>query len=224
MLADSMAGCPTSIIREADKFTLRSQSFDALIEPRSVVEKAKDMLAMLSGTARLMLDGRTSMSVGGIYRVREDGGRDYVLIPETGSLQLRGFAPTIIIRRGDGTKNISRPTDGIALLLTLSTTDDAIAKALRLRNEDTLGWVGLYRIYEVIESDIGRSAILVNGWASDADIRLFKHSANSVKAAGDQARHGKETHAPPVKPFSLTEARTLVDTLLRAWLAHKASS
>ena len=87
----------------------------------------------------------------------------------------------------------------------------------------TLDWVDLYRIYEVIESDMGRSVILAKRWATNADIKLFKHTANSVAATGDQARHGKETSTPPVKPLTLSEARALVDTLLRAWLAHKAS-
>ena len=208
---------------EADKFVLRSTVFDVLDESPTVAEKAKAILAELSGTTRLILGGHTSMSVGGIYRARDDGGRDYVLNAEPGTYRIRGFAPTIIMKRSNGTEEIRRPADGIPSLLALATTDNAIAKALRLRNVDSLGWVDLYRIFEVIESDMGRSAILANGWVTDADIKLFKHTANSVAAAGDQARHGKETTAPPAKPLALSEAGTLVDTLMRAWLAYKAS-
>lgn len=223
MLADSMSGLSTSITKEADKFILRSNAFDVLDVPRTVAEKAKEILAALSGSTRLILGGHTSMSVGGIYRVGDNGGRDIFLIAEPGTYQMRGFAPTMVVTRSNGTEEIHRPADGIPSWLALATTDDAVAKALRLRDEDSLGWVELYRIYEVIESDIGRSAILANGWASDADIRLFKHTANSVAATGDQARHGKETTTPPAKPLTLWEARTLVDALLRAWLAYKAS-
>lgn len=221
MLADSMMGSSTSITMEANKVILRSNAFDVLDES-TVAEKANEILAALSGTTRLILGGHTSMSVGGIYRLRDDGGRDYILNAEPGTHRIRGFAPTIIMKRSNGTEEIRRPADGILSLLVLATTDNAVAKALRLRNEDSIGWVGLYRIYEVIESNMGRSAILANGWATDADIRLFKHTANSVAAAGDQARHGKETGTPPAKPLTLSEARTLVDTLLRAWLAYKA--
>ena len=208
---------------EADKFILRSNAFDILDVPRTVAEKAKEILAVLSGATRLILGGHTSMSVGGIYRVRDDGGRDIFLIAEPGTFQMRGFASTMVVTKSDGTEEIHRPADGIPSWLALATTDDAVAKALRLYDEDSLGWVELYRLYEVIESDIGHSTILTNRWASDANIRLFKHTANSVAATGDQARHGKETSTPPAKPLTLSEARTLVDALLRAWLTYKAS-
>src|SRR6266849_8946952 len=98
------------------------------------------------------------------------------------------------------------------------------AKALRLRDDDSRGWVELYRLYEVIESDIGRPVIVANGWVSDRDIGRFKHTANSVEAAGDEARHGKEETDPPARPLSLAEARTLIDRLLSGWLAFKAGS
>jgi hypothetical protein len=49
-----------------------------------------------------------------------------------------------------------------------------------------------------------------------------KHSANSVKAAGDQARHGVEEKAPPVDPMTITEAKSLVDILLARWLGSIA--
>jgi hypothetical protein len=223
MLADSMSGQSTSITMEADKFILRSNAFDILDVPRTVAEKAKEILAALSGATRLILGGHTSMSVSGICRVRDDGGRDIFLIAEPGTFQMRGFTPTMVVTKSDGTEEIHRPADGIPSWLALATTNDAVAKALRLYDEDSLGWVELYRLYEVIESDIGHSTILANRWASDANIRLFKHTANSVAATGDQARHGKETSTPPAKPLTLSEARTLVDALLRAWLAYKAS-
>ena len=92
MLADSMSGLSTSITKEADKFILRSNAFDVLDVPRIVAEKAKEIIAALSGSTRLILAGHTSMSVGGIYRVRDDGGRDIFLIAEPGTYQMRGFA------------------------------------------------------------------------------------------------------------------------------------
>jgi hypothetical protein len=60
------------------------------------------------------------------------------------------------------------------------------------------------------------------GWASEAQLRRFKHSANSVKAAGDEARHGVEATAPPVDPMTITEAKSLVDILLARWLGSVA--
>jgi hypothetical protein len=223
MLTGSMSTGSTSITMEADKFILRCDAFDGLDAARSVAQKAKQILSALSGATRLALGGHTSMAVGGVYRVRDDGGRDTFIITETGNLQIRGFPATVVVTRSDGTEEIHRPADRIPPWLALATTDDAVAKALRLRDDESLGWVELYRIYEVIESDVGGSAMVANGWASKRDIRRFKHTANSVAAAGDQARHGRETGTRPAKPLTLSEARALVDALLQAWLANKGS-
>ena len=144
MLADSMSGLSTSITKEADKFILRSNAFDVLDVPRIVAEKAKEIIAALSGSTRLILAGHTSMSVGGIYRVRDDGGRDIFLIAEPGTYQIcAALCRQTVVTRSNGTEEIHRPADGIPSWLALATTDDAVSKALRLRDEDSLGWVKL---------------------------------------------------------------------------------
>jgi hypothetical protein len=95
-----------------------------------------------------------------------------------------------------------------------------IAKALRLRNSDDLDWVDLYRLYEVIKSDVGR-LIHQLGWARHDELQRFSHTANSVAATGDKGRHGVERSRPPSKPVSLSDARELIDRILLAWLAYK---
>lgn len=224
ILAESMSDSSTSITLEEDKFILRSNAFDDLEKARDVAGKAKDILSTLSGAVRLKLGGHTSMAIGGIYRQRDSGGRDYFLMAEPGQIKLRVFPPTITVTSGDGTKEINRPADQVDRLLKLASNDDRVAKALRLRDDDDPGWVELYRIYEVVDSDVGRSKIVANGWASTSDISLFKHTANSVTAAGDGARHGKETNTPPSNPMTLSRAKKLIDAVLEAWLADKIST
>jgi hypothetical protein len=222
MLAESLSDGPTSITRHAGGFILGCDSFSGLDSARDVAEHAKQVLAMLSGSTRLLLGGRASMTAGAVYRVRDDGNRDTFLITEPGRFELRGMPVTTVVSKSDGTREVHRPADPIRAWVELGTTDGVVAKALRLRDDDSRGWVELYRLYEVIESDVGRSAVVANGWTSDRDIGRFKHTANSVEAAGDQARHGKEETDPPAKPLSLAEARALIDRLLLGWLASKA--
>ena len=82
-----------------------------------------------------------------------------------------------------------------------------------------MGWVDLYRLFEVIEAGAGGARALVDGgWASNAQIRRFKHTAKSVAAAGDEARHGAEHGERPADPMTLDEARGFIDGLLRRWL------
>jgi hypothetical protein len=82
-----------------------------------------------------------------------------------------------------------------------------------------LAWTDLYRLLEVIEAGAGGAdAVVAKDWISKSQLRRFKHSANSVTAAGDQARHGVETTQPPADAMTISEARSLIDILLSRWL------
>src|SRR6266545_1349610 len=62
------------------------------------------------------------------------------------------------------------PPPRSAVLLQLATGDAAIAKVLRLLSApDAMTWVGLYRIHEVIEVDLGgQHKLEKQGWGSAA--------------------------------------------------------
>jgi hypothetical protein len=78
-------------------------------------------------------------------------------------------------------------------------------------------------LYEVIESGGGGgNTIVARGWARKSQLRRFRHSANSVAVAGDEARHGVEATQPPAEAMSLGEARSFIDGLLRRWLEYGA--
>jgi hypothetical protein len=62
------------------------------------------------------------------------------------------------------------------------------------------------------------------GWVTNRQVDRFKRTANSQKAIGDKARHGKDPYEPPTEPLSLSEARALIDGLLKVWLDEKVNS
>jgi hypothetical protein len=87
---------------------------------------------------------------------------------------------------------------------------------------DYMSWGGLYRLYEVIEGDMGGEHELKTVFCGSAkDIKRFKHSANSVTVAGDDARHANESGRPPEQPMTLYEAEAFLKYLLKRWLAEK---
>jgi hypothetical protein len=51
---------------------------------------------------------------------------------------------------------------------------------------------------------------------------LFRRTANSFEAVGLDARHGVEQNQPPSTPMDLSEARSLITTLVHAWLRSKS--
>ncbi len=108
-------------------------------------------------------------------------------------------------------------------LANLVLKDKAAEKCLRLFSYgDAISWVGLYRIYEVIEADVGgMKKIEKEAWSLPDDLDRFKHSANSVRVAGDKARHGKENTQPPKNPMTLDQASAYLRYLLESWISAK---
>ena len=101
-------------------------------------------------------------------------------------------------------------------------SDTAVEKVLRIYGSSELTFRDLYVIYEIVEHDVGGlESLAARGWATKSDIRRFKHTANSVSSLGDQARHGADSSAPPKVPTTLSEARELVASLVKSWIASK---
>jgi hypothetical protein len=116
----------------------------------------------------------------------------------------------------------SSPSRAVARFeLTLS--DAAVAKAMRLLAPGAaMNWVELYRLYGVIEANVGgQRALSKLQWESDTNLRRFRHSANSVQVAGDASRHGEEPGKPPASPMTLEEAEACIKRMLDKWLASK---
>jgi hypothetical protein len=217
-LADTFKGGEIQVAQSGNEYVLRSSQFEPLDSAASVREAAIELVTALSGSARLALGAREAIGVGpAVYRVGPDGKRDTTVLVGLAVSHERALPITVV----HGTK-IHRPADPISKWLPLATQDPVVAKALRLRNANDLDWVDLYRLYEVIENDVGCPMHQL-GWASRNELERFARTANSVAAAGDKARHGVERTDPPRKPMSLSHARELIDRIMNAWLAWKAS-
>lgn len=101
----------------------------------------------------------------------------------------------------------------------LAKSDEKINKVLQLINSyDYKTWVGLYRVFEVINSD---KEIINEGWISKTKRENFKRTANHPKASGNASRHGipkSEKEIPPSNPMNIDDAIELIDNLVEKWL------
>lgn len=221
MLAEVLTATELTVIRQDDEYVLRASALDLLNEAAVVREHAKQMVAWLSASARLNLGSHRPIEIGHVTEIREDGSKNTFIHPEPVVARFKVIPGTLSLSSPDGQAVIHRPGDPVRDWVRLAMDDEAIAKALRLRDTAELGWVKLYRMYEVVEGDVGKPCIVQKGWLSNRQIRRFKYTANSVDAAGDAARHGKEATDPPSNPMSLREASTSIDGLLHAWIRWK---
>lgn len=223
MLAEGLTDASACLTQEAEHYQLSSTRFEASTDPGEVESIAVAILSQISGAARLILGSPSSFSPGNIVCIDDDGRRNDFLMTKPGVLQLRTFPVTVAIGRADGTQEVRRPADPIRKLVNAAGNDANLAKALRLRDRAAFGWSDLYRLFEVVEHGVGADLIVKQSWATVAEIKRFRHTANSVGASGDDARHGTESTTSPAAPMSLGEGQRFVDALLELWLRDRAS-
>jgi hypothetical protein len=223
-LAQSFTGRDFNISHDGQGYVLASARFAPSDSAKDVHQKAQEMVHILNGASCLGLDAKQPITVGSVHRRGEDGRPDIHVFLESQSLQLRTTPPTVRINRADGTVGVSHPADRVREWSALALSDDAVANVLRILASGSLDWVNLYRIWEIIAKDVGGlDSIDSKGWSSKAAMKLFKRTANSPGALGLEARHGAETKDPPAKPMELSEARTLINSIIHAWLRAKSS-
>ena len=208
-------------------FCYESDSFAVCQTSEEVLKLANDELSVLSGVLKMMRDSPEPLRTGAVYRRNATGGRGvYLHVQETLQVRAEFGEVTVTVTDADGNV-ITRPVPPPRTLTIaqLAATDTSVAKAMRLlAAPDHKSWVGMYRIHEVIEADVGsENALKKRGWGSTQDLKRFKHSANSVTVAGDSARHGKEVEQPPKHPMSVDEAAAYLNYVLQSWLSSKGA-
>lgn len=201
-----------------------SDSFARATKPEDVRDLAREELAVLSGILRVARGSRTSLKAGAVYKANSNGGMDAFLFVEDGIYATTFGEPTLIVR--DAAGNVIPRPKGISRAIKLgrlAETDAAVAKVMRLLDAPDAGtWVGLYRIHEVVEGDVGgEHQLQKRGWGLAADLKRFKHSANSPAVSGDGSRHGREPHHVPKNPMSLDVAESYLNFVVQSWLASK---
>jgi len=222
-LERSLSDGGISVAKGEDGFYLDYEPFATCQTVEEVLQLSSKVLAILNGATRLALGGNSIIAESGILQEHEDGtSKFYMHVSDTINVQ-DSFSLKVMDSDGNVIKEIY-PADEVPVWVSLGLKDDAVEKVFRLFGLQH-DWVGLYRIYEIIEHDAGGiDAIASNDWGTKSSLKLFKRTANSPGAIGDDARHGKETTTAPPKPMLLSEARALIETLVHHWLRAKPSA
>jgi hypothetical protein len=210
-----------SITEEDSRYYLRSDEFNAYTKARDVLNRGTEVLKVINGIAQLEIQNWRNVRVCGVARDEANGTRTQFAFPEPIIARTR-FSANATVIKSDGTVQTSKPQSTIESYLKIAKKDACVEKALRIYGSREHSWSNLYIIYEIIESDMGgKDLIIGNGWSSGSKIEKFKHTANSVSAAGDDARHGKENTEPPASPMPLSEAESMIGDLLKQWIRTK---
>ncbi len=204
-------------------FLYESESFAACHKSGDVLRFANEELRVLSGVLKITRDSLESLRSGAVYKCNAFGGRDVFVHLNDMALAHDEVGEVIVMTTGGSIITRPAPPPRSVAVAQLTVADLSVAKAMRLlAARDCKSWVGMYRIHEVIEADVGgEHALKKHGWGSARDLKRFKHSANSVAVAGDSARHGVELGQPMTHPMSREEAAAYLKFVLWSWLSSK---
>jgi len=151
-----------------------------------------------------------AISIGSVERARPDGRRDIFVFPEPIVVRATAFSPTVTVGSG-----LSESPEDRALRLHLAHPE--LARAQRfLRGEPD--WPAMYKAFELARAAAGgKREMATRGWATANQQARFTHTADSLTAAGDSARHAVERTNPPKNPMTVREAQDFVIRLIRDW-------
>ncbi len=221
---------PARVLKEEQdggslEFIYESVSFAALASDEEVRAKADGELTILSGALRIARGSSEPIKGGNVYRIGANGGRNVFLRVHVGHAAIYEGADVVLAASNAAGEVVAQaPSPPKTLVLAqLAGRDRAVAKVMRLAvAADARTWVGLYRTFEVIKHDLGgEKEFMSQDWGSANDLKRFTHTANSVAAAGDAARHGAELTMPPKKPMTLEESNAYVAYIVQCWLSLK---
>jgi hypothetical protein len=217
MLAQAFTGPSVTIAERGSEFFLGGTDFAPFTDARTVRDKAREILASVSGASKLRLGSSKPVEVDHVVQL--DGEKRHLTIfPEPVVLTLRALPVTLAVTRADGTVERHLPADPVVEDLRKAAQCEAVRRVLRLRNLPDIQMRDLANILEIIQAD---SFPLTKAEKDDAG--RVTGSANHPEVAGDLARHAApKWDAPPEeKRVELHEARELVDRIIRRWLASK---
>jgi len=210
------------ITRQGNDYVLRSADFNSLTDANEVKNKACEITPLINGAARLVLEMKKPLAVDCVVQEADNGKRNVFIFPTAAA---SGFSAGRPIIGADGVVQEESQLEPISSWVAAGRRDPDVAKALRLYSVGLHDWVSLYRIFEVVEKDVGGIPnISKKGWASEKTIERFKRTANSPDATGDESRHGKQRSKTPKDPMTLSEAKSLVEAIVHKWIRLKGES
>jgi hypothetical protein len=189
-----------TVLEEGGIYFLKSTTFNSLPNADEVLKTAIYLLEVVNGAAILHLENFLPVRFQNtIIGIDQDGKRHSF-----------GF--------GYGTgrpilKSAQKPAK-VASWITKAGQDKNVADALRYLCDQN--WVNLYKIFEIVQNDVGD--IGKRGWVARKDINRFTQTAQSKETLGDAARHASKKFKPHPQPMSLQEAKHFIRTLLLNWL------
>lgn len=199
------------VTEEPGGHCMSSCDFTHLRDASDVLAAGEKLVAAIRALTEVYRGFRPEIEAGGVVRVEPDGRKTQFIIGKRGIPSEQRFGAHGIVSGGGHPSN-PRP-DPLASKLLLRRTHPRVEKALTMFGSQPRTWENLYKVFEIVEEEIG-GVMTLNGWVTRRDVERFTQTANHY-------RHGKEKYRLPKHPMPLSEADALTTRLLKQWLESK---
>lgn len=209
------------IFEEDGDFYLWSSRFEEINEDYEVRKTAEDIVRAIRNFGERNSLRIRELEVSHVTEMLDDGSEHTYVRAETANIVFSAGPVRVTTSDEDGSKDIYLPADRTSEWTRLALEDEIVGEFVGLLDQGD-SWVNLYRIYEFVQDNIeSEDNIVAQGWWSADKKDLFKQTANSRDAIGDDARHGQDQVPAPDDPMTYAEAKRLVETLIDHWLRHR---
>lgn len=191
-------------------YTLTANELEPSKDHKDANARAEQLVSRINGAMRMFDGSYQPIRMAHVVGYTESG-RPTVAVSFTDTLQIR---VTASLDFGGGPTRDHR----IPLLVGLSASDSDLGTILRELSDESVDWVRLYKVLELIEKRAGATVVTLK-WCSRRQRKHFRMSANTP-LAGAGARHAVPKRGSTAIPprMSLSEARTFVRMLARKLL------
>lgn len=135
----------------------------------------------------------------------------------TAEVRLGGLVAEVVV---SGSEPPGRPPPVGPGQVGLAAFDRDVAEALALMGRTPeLGWIELWKVYEIVRHNIRPAKVTSLGWVTTNDESAFTASANRPDISGQRARHARMPGHRPRRTMSERAGRQFISGLVAAWLA-----
>jgi hypothetical protein len=203
------------VVADGGTFFLEAAELETQVGSADVHAAAQPVVKRMNGIAKLKSSSFRDVELGAGVRELDQGEQRRHVVLAVGTVEARAKVNAVLVKVGDSEPAPPSPgSQQTDAWMRAASGDPDAQEAVDLWS-GAHDWSRLYKVYEIVRA---RADIMKAGWASRAELTLFKRTANHQDAAGSDARHARSRQHPPSSPMRLQEAEALLERILSAWL------
>jgi hypothetical protein len=208
------------VVRDADnegRYYLTAPEIDNPPEPGRFDQPAEQLIGRINGLARARDTSYRPISLSGIVT---DGNGNVTVFAQSARIEIRpGVAVVGVVTGPDGEPAAQPPSPWPDRLALAAVHSEAERVLVIMGRDESLDWIALYKVHEIIRRDIEPDKVHTLGWATKTQDSAFTASADRYDVSGNDARHAVDKRSGyPKHTMTISEGRAYIGNLVTSWL------